>query len=79
MFLGETILIDFSLGFSFEHKEAPHVALTNKPKSVIRPFNVISTRGMTSQCDRSSPIFFQFQTVIMPSVITDQPHPTQKI
>ncbi|GEM_PF-1637286 len=41
MFLGETILIDFSLGFSFEHKEAPHVALTNKPKSVIRPFSVL--------------------------------------
>lgn len=34
MFLGETILIDFSLGFSFEHKEAPHVALTNKQSTM---------------------------------------------
>lgn len=31
---GETILTDFSLGFSFEHKEAPHVALTNKQSTM---------------------------------------------
>ena len=30
----ETILIDFSLGFSFEHKEAPHVAHTNKQSTM---------------------------------------------
>ena len=30
----ETILIDFSLGFSFERKEAPHVAHTNKQSTM---------------------------------------------